>query len=454
MDKKILDRNGAGRWEQRLAMFDESTFVLSNLSESRVLDCIPLVDIENVVMVNKQSYLSMLESPVAMTHASLGTAETVTPDDTCEQSPSASNFSMPERVGPPAATNAAPTNRSEPDSESQESSTSDLSRQGSRLRLSAKRIVSNMRREMVGRKFSVTTGSLSGLLNRSGQEEHDYEEGMRSFNIITRAHGYNGGRTFSLRVSTETECREWVDTLLPAVRRAQRLAERTAMGSGLARMRALAKQTYQTAFSQTFFALIIIASFGASIVEAELQPAPASEAGLVFSGLELTFAIIFSLELAFNMFGSWMWAFVRSAWNWFDAIVVIVSVISVASDDLPGVDLIRFIRVFRVVKLFRFNKSLRHLINAITAAIFPVLNSLIIFFLFTCIYAVLATNIFGRRANDGADQGNNTQQILLEEHFGTFSSSFFTMACKPLPSNTMLPALSSLPVRGTPHVQY
>lgn len=71
---------------------------------------------------------------------------------------------------------------------------------------------------------------------------------------------------------------------------------------------------------------------------------------------------------------------------------------------------------FCQVRIFRWNKSLRHIVNALTASIFPVVNSLVIFFLFTCIYSVLATRLFGQSNGD-----------IGYEYFGLFSSSVFTM---------------------------
>jgi hypothetical protein len=70
------------------------------------------------------------------------------------------------------------------------------------------------------------------------------------------------------------------------------------------------------------------------------------------------------------------------------------------------------------MKLFKFNRSLRHLINALTASVLPVINSLIIFFLFTCIYSVLATNIFGRPARLEREAAG-IQEVI---HFRSYTS--------------------------------
>ena len=329
-----------------------------------MLDCIPLLDIENVVLVSQSSHSTMLEGQITKT-TPLNSPE----NDLSVESPG----------------NERPNFR-----------------RAAKAALEASR--------------------------RSAQSAHEDcgEENVRAFNVITRAGGNGGGRTYSLRVSSESECKDWVDGLLSAVSKAKKRAEMTALGSGLSRVRGLARRAYNSTWSQTFFALVIVASFISSLAEAEIQPKQHSKTSHMFAGLELGFAIVFALELAFNMFGSWMSLFISSGWNWFDALVVLVSFVSLSTHDLPGVNLVRFIRVFRVVKLLKFNKSLRHLINALTASIFPVMNSLIIFLLFTCIYAVLATNIFGRQ--ESLDQGPGRADLAIrEEYFGSFSSSLFTM---------------------------
>ena len=102
----------------------------------------------------------------------------------------------------------------------------------------------------------------------------------------------------------------------------------------------------------------------------------------------------------------------ENRWNLFDLIVVTISILGLTRQNVPVVTLMRVVRVFRVVKLVRWDPSLRHLINALLASITPVLDSLIIFMLFTSIYAVLATKLFAQQH---------------DEYFGSFSSSLFTM---------------------------
>ena len=145
-----------------------------------------------------------------------------------------------------------------------------------------------------------------------------------------------------------------------------------------------------------FFAAVIVASFAVSLAEAQFKPASSSHLSTVFYGAEISFAGIFSLELLINLFSSVeFWPFFSSRWNWFDILVVIVCWVGVGEPRWPALNLIRLIRVFRVIKLIKWNHSLNHLLSALTSSILPVLNSVILVFIFTSIFAVLATHLYG-----------------------------------------------------------
>ena len=54
LDKKILGRNGVGRWEPRQALYTKHMLVLAKVGEDKVLDCVPLEEVDNVVFVCMQ----------------------------------------------------------------------------------------------------------------------------------------------------------------------------------------------------------------------------------------------------------------------------------------------------------------------------------------------------------------------------------------------------------------
>jgi hypothetical protein len=93
----------------------------------------------------------------------------------------------------------------------------------------------------------------------------------------------------------------------------------------------------------------------------------------------LIFTAVFAVELCINIFANWMHTFVRSGWNWFDLIIVVMSLLDFGPFDNP-LWLVRLLRAFRVVRLFGRVKELTKMISAITASLFPMMNAFVILF--------------------------------------------------------------------------
>ena len=85
---------------------------------------------------------------------------------------------------------------------------------------------------------------------------------------------------------------------------------------------------------------------------------------------------------------------------------------------MPAVNVLRLIRVFKMVRLFRKLTALRVLINALSSSVVPVLYSFVILILISSIYSVLATDLFRPQG----EYDTETSRM-----FSTFSSSLFTL---------------------------
>ena len=96
----------------------------------------------------------------------------------------------------------------------------------------------------------------------------------------------------------------------------------------------------------------------------------------------------------------------------FDLVSTSASVVSAVEADVPAFHSLRALRVLRVIRLVGKAGSLKAIVEALLVSIVPVLNSIMLLGLVTCIFAVIGVGLF-------ADQ----DPIL----FGTFSQSFFTM---------------------------
>ena len=62
--------------------------------------------------------------------------------------------------------------------------------------------------------------------------------------------------------------------------------------------------------------------------------------------------------------------------------------------DMPAVNMLRLMRIFKMVRLFRKLLALRILISALISSIVPVLYSFAILLLVTSLYAIAATQLF------------------------------------------------------------
>jgi hypothetical protein len=96
--------------------------------------------------------------------------------------------------------------------------------------------------------------------------------------------------------------------------------------------------------------------------------------------LNLLFTAIFTVELAINALAHWFWPFVTDVWSQIDSFVVIMSIIPLFVPN-QNTGIVRILRAFRILRLFRRVPSLRKIITALTMALLPVLNVFCILFL-------------------------------------------------------------------------
>ena len=171
-----------------------------------------------------------------------------------------------------------------------------------------------------------------------------------------------------------------------------------------------ARAFYNHIAIQMFVAGLIFCNFIINAAEAEVLP-DEDERGFFYYS-EWFFNTVFAVELVLNMYAHWLRRFWRDPWNWFDFIVVMVGLISLALDSLPGIDTLRLMRAFRVFRLFKRLESLRKIIRALEAATVGVMNAFAVLLLVVAIYAILGVQFFGRHEM---------------EYFGTFARAMFTL---------------------------
>ena len=111
------------------------------------------------------------------------------------------------------------------------------------------------------------------------------------------------------------------------------------------------------------------------------------------------FTIVFAVELMLNIYAHWMDEFLADAWNIFDTIVVVISLVAplLTAQNIP-VTILRLLRAFRVLRLFGRLRSIRAIINALSKSIVPVANAFFIQFIVMALYAIMGVNLFYLRS--------------------------------------------------------
>jgi hypothetical protein len=137
----------------------------------------------------------------------------------------------------------------------------------------------------------------------------------RDFAVCTSRVGMHRGRHFHFRTPAILEKEQW---LVSIGRILQRYNTRPVVPvSDLQRLRSLIRWFYIGDRCQIFIASLIMLNFTLNIVQACFASAPSdSPLSAVFGQLDLAFTVIFTTELAVNLFATLVRGFVCDIWNW------------------------------------------------------------------------------------------------------------------------------------------
>jgi hypothetical protein len=150
----------------------------------------------------------------------------------------------------------------------------------------------------------------------------------------------------------------------------------------------------------------------------ELDDGSPTDHKVVLDSLDVLFTWTFTVELFFNLYARWMHDFISDGWCLFDFFVVAISHISnLLPQDGEGAGAImvfRLLRAFRVLRIFGRLKSIRAIINALSASLIPVANAFFIMAIVLMLYAIICTTILG-------------DPDRLPEEFGTLDRSVISL---------------------------
>lgn len=167
---------------------------------------------------------------------------------------------------------------------------------------------------------------------------------------------------------------------------------------------------------QLLVAALICANFASNAFEAEMNGRLVDEHGnpsatqISLNNADLFFTVVFTIELAINMYAHLLWEFLGDGWSLFDFLIVTISVTAVFSSSLANISVFRLMRAFRVIRIFGRLESVRSIINALTASIIPVCNAFFIVAIVLALFAIVGVTFFEEDAPE--EFGNLSKSII------------------------------------------
>ncbi|MCH9808149.1 MAG: ion transporter [Alphaproteobacteria bacterium] len=143
--------------------------------------------------------------------------------------------------------------------------------------------------------------------------------------------------------------------------------------------------------SRTYeFGIVALIAFNAVLLAFETIPSVERPMGGLLEVLNHIIVFIFVIEIALKMltFRRYFW---RDAWNWFDLIVVAISVLP-ASEAFASLRALRALRLLRLVAVL---PSLRRVVEGFLRALPRLGSIMLLLLLLLFIFSVMGTKLFG-----------------------------------------------------------
>jgi len=167
-------------------------------------------------------------------------------------------------------------------------------------------------------------------------------------------------------------------------------------------------------FDQFILFLIILSSIMLAI-ESPLDD-PNTTRFEIFKALNLIFTIAFIVELFLKHLVLGLKQYWKDAWNMLDGVIVLVSVVVLASDGNPSLSSLKALRTLRVLRPLRMiNRApgLKRVVNALLFSLPKILDVLVVCGLFFLIFAIVGINFLKGRLNGcSGDMSSAEEQFL------------------------------------------
>jgi voltage-gated sodium channel len=260
----------------------------------------------------------------------------------------------------------------------------------------------------------------SGTSFTTEDDEPDAESEALCLIIKTSPEGRNLGRVYTYRAESREAFVRWKHLFNEAGERAKRKRTRDLWEerypTPFTKFRARVGEVYDSRPAQWLLSMVVLFSYCTDVAETEYWPEDGTNLAWLFDTMDRWTSIAFTVELGVNIFANserCFRPFVSDPWNLVDVLIVgatLMSAMGISSYKPPRI--LRLIRVARILKLVRRVPSLSRIVSALGHSIGPVCNSFFLLFIFTSVYATIATHAFKDRS---------------QQFFGTFSASFFSL---------------------------
>ena len=216
--------------------------------------------------------------------------------------------------------------------------------------------------------------------------------------------------------STEGVIRgQWVMTLLE-LSEAERERHRPTQ---LQEAKQWCKRLHDRPQVEKFFTAVVVLAFGLAIAEDEIVPERGSDQQKMFARVDMVVTTLFGLEILLAFLAHAGKEYFQDGWRMFDAFILAISVASLALTNVKSIRALRVLRVLRLTKKFR---NLKAILHAVYGSIPAVMHSLVIFGLFTLIYASVGVGLFGQQ--DPVLFGNLSRSLFSVLQIGLLQDSW------------------------------
>ena len=125
------------------------------------------------------------------------------------------------------------------------------------------------------------------------------------------------------------------------------------------------------------------------------------------------FTTVFLIEFVLKFTGYGFYGYIKNAFNVFDGIVVIISIIELAGSRAGGVSVLRTFRLMRIFKLIRFLPTLQKQIQVMLETLDSVMTFLGLLTIFIFTSSILGMHLFGGKMKvDGVVVRHNFDDLL------------------------------------------